>query len=559
MPGFYLEHLQGERAGATDHVDKDVVRVGRSAEFELCFDEMGVSWEHAEIRKRDGDWWVIDRGSTNGTYVNDERAHNARLRDGDVLKFGKKGPILRFKTSLAPAAAVASAGEPLVAVPPAAPPPPASVAAVPGPPPVRAPRKRMPSEREVAVLDERLLADARSDLPPAAPRPTSSPWTLALLASFAVLFVVAAGVAGWLWVEGQTREDALRAEKTRAGDLERSLRTAELSGAEKVGQLRREKEEIEGELRRAREELDRARRRAEEDTQRLNDRVAQLERELTAARARRDRVPPAQPNPDQTAPNWKAISQRLSPSVLLICTDLQGRTKAGQVVSLRCYGTGFFASSSGHIITNKHVIEPWKFRPMAERITAEGIEVIDSSYQIHVWPAGLRFVRRDARDVDPATAFSTASGSLQVLRTAPDKWILANLPGDKGPRQVRIHDEHSNDDLAVLKAAVQSPVTAIPVGSSDSADTLDEVLVLGFPAGPNILESGMAVTSPADGKVRKVEDTILVTAVMIGGNSGGPLIDKRGRVIGVCTRVADGIGSCLRIEHAVALLQGGRW
>ncbi|MBX3465910.1 MAG: FHA domain-containing protein [Planctomycetes bacterium] len=113
MPGFTIDYLQGDRAGKVDQFDQDVVRVGRCADFELIFDEMGVSWEHAEIRRRDGDFWVIDRGSTNGTYVNDERAHNARLRDGDVLKFGKKGPVLRFRLAAAPAsghfAAVAAA------------------------------------------------------------------------------------------------------------------------------------------------------------------------------------------------------------------------------------------------------------------------------------------------------------------------------------------------------------------------------------------------------------------------------------------------------------------
>jgi S1-C subfamily serine protease len=62
--------------------------------------------------------------------------------------------------------------------------------------------------------------------------------------------------------------------------------------------------------------------------------------------------------------------------------------------------------------------------------------------------------------------------------------------------------------------------------------------------------------------VRKVEQTIHVSAAMLGGNSGGPLIDSKGRVIGVSTMVVKGsetLGSCLRIEHAAELLHGGRW
>ena len=53
---------------------------------------------------------------------------------------------------------------------------------------------------------------------------------------------------------------------------------------------------------------------------------------------------------------------------------------------------------------------------------------------------------------------------------------------------------------------------------------------------------------------------ILVAAPMIGGNSGGPLIDRQGRVIGISTRVqSEMLGSCLRIEHALELLNGGPW
>lgn len=563
------------------------MRVGRCADFELIFDEMGVSWEHAEIRRRDGDFWVIDRGSTNGTYVNDERAHNARLRDGDVLKFGKKGPVLRFRLAAAPAsghfAAVAAAPAapaspaplPAQGLPAVASPPRSSgghAALGPGPRPPRPTQRFSEAAAQVPARDEALL-DARSDLPPAAPRPKGSPWPLAIALSLGVLACAGAGTAGLLYLEMRQQDAAFARERDKRAEAEEELRGARAGFEEQLVAARRGRAEAETETMRLQGELERVRRRGEEEGQRLGERVTSLERELGQARqliqrlsAREERPRPEQQPTAQGAPaagDWKAIERRLSQSVVFIATQLSGRRKDGTTVPLNCFGTGFFASSAGHIVTNKHVIEPWKFREMAERMAVEGIEVIEGSYQIHVWVAGTRFLRGagNERQMDLSTGYSTATNTLEVVRTAPDKWETIQV-GGAGARSLRYHDDQGNEDLAILRARVAAPVPAVTFGSSDSVEKLDEVMVLGFPAGPMILEAGVAETSPATGQVRKVEQTIFVSAAMIGGNSGGPLIDKRGRVVGISTRVAGGtetLGSCLRIEHAVTLLQGGAW
>ena len=72
-------------------------------------------------------------------------------------------------------------------------------------------------------------------------------------------------------------------------------------------------------------------------------------------------------------------------------------------------------------------------------------------------------------------------------------------------------------------------------------------------------------STPALGQVRKIEDSIYVSAAMMGGNSGGPLLDNEGRAIGVCTRVValpnatEPIGDCIKIEHVIELFEGGSW
>jgi pSer/pThr/pTyr-binding forkhead associated (FHA) protein len=48
-----------------------------------------VSRRHAEIRRRDGRFYLHDNGSLNGTYVNRQRVDEAELATGDELQVGK--------------------------------------------------------------------------------------------------------------------------------------------------------------------------------------------------------------------------------------------------------------------------------------------------------------------------------------------------------------------------------------------------------------------------------------------------------------------------------------
>jgi pSer/pThr/pTyr-binding forkhead associated (FHA) protein len=47
-----------------------------------------VSRHHADIVWREGQFWVIDNGSTNGTLVNGRRIEEQVLLDGDKIKIG---------------------------------------------------------------------------------------------------------------------------------------------------------------------------------------------------------------------------------------------------------------------------------------------------------------------------------------------------------------------------------------------------------------------------------------------------------------------------------------
>jgi len=80
---------QGPKAGSRIHLDADVVRIGRHPESDIFLDDITVSRRHAEIRREAQTMVVVDAGSLNGTYINQERVEQGTLKHGDELQVGK--------------------------------------------------------------------------------------------------------------------------------------------------------------------------------------------------------------------------------------------------------------------------------------------------------------------------------------------------------------------------------------------------------------------------------------------------------------------------------------
>jgi pSer/pThr/pTyr-binding forkhead associated (FHA) protein len=63
--------------------------IGRSPDCELRIEDTYASNQHARLFARNGGWYVEDLGSTNGTFVNDQRlAAPALVQPGDRIRIG---------------------------------------------------------------------------------------------------------------------------------------------------------------------------------------------------------------------------------------------------------------------------------------------------------------------------------------------------------------------------------------------------------------------------------------------------------------------------------------
>lgn len=75
---------KGQRIPISDRTE-----IGRALECDISILEPALSRKHAELEPLDDGLLLRDLGSVNGTFVNGEKIDEVRLKDQDVLQFGK--------------------------------------------------------------------------------------------------------------------------------------------------------------------------------------------------------------------------------------------------------------------------------------------------------------------------------------------------------------------------------------------------------------------------------------------------------------------------------------
>ena len=153
-------------------------------------------------------------------------------------------------------------------------------------------------------------------------------------------------------------------------------------------------------------------------------------------------------------------------------------------------GSGFVISEDGYIVTNNHVIEG------ADEITVE-------FYSGKELPA-------------------------EVIGTDP------------------------NTDIALLKVTSDDPLPFVPFGDSGEAHVGDWVMAMGNPLGQGFSVSAGIVSARGRALSGSYDDYIQTDAAINKGNSGGPLFNMDGQVIGVNTAILSPNGGSIGIGFAMS-------
>ncbi len=158
------------------------------------------------------------------------------------------------------------------------------------------------------------------------------------------------------------------------------------------------------------------------------------------------------------------------------------------------------------------------------------------------------------------TNFHVISGSSDVEVT---------LPQDPTPYKAKVLNRDRAHDLALIQIAPKKKLTSfLKLGDSDNLQVGQKVLAIGNPFGL----AGTLTTGIVSSLHRKIqgenhsdmEDMIQTDAAIDSGNSGGPLLDSQGNVIGINTAIygpgggSVGIGFAMPINRAKLMLEDFR-
>ncbi len=221
---------------------------------------------------------------------------------------------------------------------------------------------------------------------------------------------------------------------------------------------------------------------------------------------------------------------------------------------------------------------PESLAPLAQKVSPAVVNITTSTVvEGRVGPQGivpegspLEDLFRDFQDrggEDRRARRSSALGSGFVI--SEDGFIVTNnhviegadeieiefFPGEGQPSELlpaTVVGTDRNTDLALLKVEAPMPLSYVQFGNSDEALVGDWVVAMGNPLGQGFSVSAGIVSARNRALSGQYDDYIQTDAAINRGNSGGPLFNMDGEVIGVNTAILSPNGGSIGIGFSMA-------
>lgn len=136
-----------------------------------------------------------------------------------------------------------------------------------------------------------------------------------------------------------------------------------------------------------------------------------------------------------------------------------------------------------------------------------------------------------------------------------DEILVEFFPGDGQPKKelpAKVIGTDEKTDIALLKVEATGPLKYVKFGDSDIARVGDWVIAMGNPLGQGFSVSAGIVSARNRALSGSYDDYIQTDAAINRGNSGGPLFNMDGEVIGVNTAILSPNGGSIGIGFSMA-------